>query len=114
MTTSIEETEANIKILKRFIDDFNALIETMIEDFDANDLQMENLRTHLNEVKENLDMSKEVLSELQAVRNMFPYHHSLCPQEYFEHLQNQVQVELPEHSDQIEESRPFPNAWPSE
>ena len=110
----IEETQSNIDILQRFIEDFKALIETMIEEFNANELQMENLENHLTEVRDNLQISEQVLSDLQAVRDIFPYHDSLSPQDYFEHLQNHVQEEqIEENGGPIEECRPFPDAWPA-
>lgn len=110
----MEETQSNISILQRFVEDFKALIETMIEDFNANELQMENLENHLTEVRENMEMSKQVLSDLQAVRDIFPYHDSLSPQDYFEHMQNHVLEEQTEENEgPIEESRPFPDAWPA-
>ena len=106
----IEESEANIKVLKRFIEDFKSLMETMVEDFHANELQMQRLEAQLAEVHENLDASQTILSDLQAVRDVFPYHESLNPQELLMRNHERQKKEEQENGP-IEENRPFPNAW---
>ncbi len=108
----IEESEANIKVLKRFIEDFKSLMETMIEDFNANELQMQRLEAHLAEVHENLAASKQVLSDLQAVRDIFPYHESLNPQELLLMQSHEQEKKQEQQNGPFEENRPFPNAWP--
>ena len=106
----IEESEANIKVLKRFIEDFKSLMETMVEDFHANELQMQRLEAQLGEVHENLDASQTILSDLNVVRDIFPYHESLNPEELLMRNHERQKKEEQENGP-IEENRPFPNAW---
>ena len=106
----IEEAEANVKILNKFIEDWQALMETMVEDFHANELQMQGLESHLADVRENLDATQRVLSDLQAVRDIFPYHETLNPQELLMRSHEREEREKEENGP-IEENRPFPNAW---
>ena len=106
----IEESEANIKVLKRFIEDFKSLMETMVEDFHANELQMQRLEAQLAEVHENLDASQTILSDLNVVRDIFPHHESLNPEELLMRNHERQKKEEQENGP-IEENRPFPNAW---